>query len=150
MKYTQQELNEILAKHKNWLNGVNGGEQANLSYADLRYANLSYADLRYANFSSANLSYANFSSADLRYIIGEMKSLRSFQLEKYMVSYTDTILNIGCESHTIEDWKNFNDKKIKIMDRGALEWWNKWKPIIMQIIEIAPAEPTIYTIKEEE
>jgi hypothetical protein len=30
------------------------------------------------------------------------------------------------------------------MDRDALEWWNKWKPIIMQIIEMSPAEPAGY------
>lgn len=28
------------------------------------------------------------------------------------------------------------------MDSGALEWWTKWKPIIMQIIELAPCEET--------
>jgi hypothetical protein len=128
---------------------------ANLRYADLRYAdlrsadlrsaNLSYADLhssdlRYADVSSANLSYANLRSADLRYAIGEMRSLRSFQIEKYMVSYTESILNIGCQSHLIEDWKKFDDEKIKDMDYGALEWWTKWKPILMQIIEMSPAE----------
>jgi hypothetical protein len=44
---------------------------ANLRYADLRYANLRdanlrYADLRYANLSDANLCNANLSDANLR------------------------------------------------------------------------------------
>jgi hypothetical protein len=109
---------------------------------------LSYADFRYANFRYANLSSANLSSADFRYAVGEMQSLRSFQIEKYMVSYTDSILNIGCQSHTIEKWEAFDDEQINDMDGDALEWWNKWKPIIFQIIEMSPAKPTGYIEKE--
>jgi hypothetical protein len=152
--YTTEALKEILELHRKWLNGEDDGIRAdlrytNFSYADLRYTNLRYADLRYANLRYANLRYADFSYADLRYAIGEMRSLRSFQIENYMVSYTDSILNIGCQSHTIEKWKNFDDEKIKNMDSGALAWWIKWKPIIFQIIEMAPAEPTGYVEKEE-
>ncbi|MBA3789575.1 pentapeptide repeat-containing protein, partial [Patescibacteria group bacterium] len=47
----KEELIEILAKHKKWLLSVEGGECANLSYADLSYANL-----RSANLSGADLS----------------------------------------------------------------------------------------------
>jgi len=122
---------------------------ADLRFADLRSANLRYADLSSANLRYANLSYANLRYANLRYAIGEMRSLRSFQIEKYMVSYTDSILNIGCQSHTIEEWENFDDDRIKSMDSGALEWWTKWKPIIFQIIEMSPAKPTGYVEKEE-
>jgi len=170
--YTSEELKEILELHKKWLNGEEGGARADLSNANLSNANLSNAnlsnanlsnanlsnanlsnanlrsaDLRFANLSYANLSYADLRSADLRSAnlrsaIGEMRSLRSFQIEKYMVSYTDSILNIGCQSHTIEEWGNFDDEQISNMDDGALKWWGKWKPIIFQIIEMSPAEPT--------
>jgi uncharacterized protein YjbI with pentapeptide repeats len=34
------KLDEILAKHLKWANGKEGGERANLSFADLRSANL--------------------------------------------------------------------------------------------------------------
>ena len=44
-----------LALHKRWLHDKEGGEPADLSYANLRSANLSYADLRYANLESARL-----------------------------------------------------------------------------------------------
>ena len=40
---------------------------ADLRYANLRYANLSDADLRYANLRYANLSDANLSCANLSY-----------------------------------------------------------------------------------
>ena len=65
------KLDEILAKHLKWANGKEGGERANLRFADLRFAdlrfaNLSSADLRFANLSSADLSSADLSFADLR------------------------------------------------------------------------------------
>ena len=162
-KYTAEELKEILELHRKWLNN-DGGVRADLRSANLRSADLSSADLRSADLSSADLSSADLSSADLRsanlssadlrsadlrYAIGEMRSLRSFQIEKYMVSYTDSILNIGCQSYEIEEWKNFDYEKIKSMDGGALEWWDKWKTIIFKIIEMSPAEPTGYVEKEE-
>jgi hypothetical protein len=56
-----EQLKEILSKHLFWIRGE-GGERA-----DLRYANLSGADLRDANLGGANLSGANLSGADLRY-----------------------------------------------------------------------------------
>ena len=71
-KYTQTELDKIIADHNDWLLDENKGKCANLSYADLSYINLREVDLRSANLrgvtlSYANISYANLSSANLRY-----------------------------------------------------------------------------------
>ena len=88
---TKEQLNEILEKHKKWLNDEPGGERANLwganlrganlrgadlwgadlwgadlRGADLRGANLWGADLRGANLWGANLWGANLQEADLR------------------------------------------------------------------------------------
>ena len=51
-------LNEILKKHKMWLNNEENGERANLSDADLRNANLRNANLRGADLWNADLSGA--------------------------------------------------------------------------------------------
>ena len=59
-------LNEILEKHKMWLNGEKDGERANLNYAELRWADLSYTDLQGVYLSDANLSDANLRWVDLR------------------------------------------------------------------------------------
>ena len=64
----QSKLNEILEKHKHWVNGdCNGwGEmKANLYGADLREANLRGADLRGADLYGANLYRADLCGADL-------------------------------------------------------------------------------------
>ena len=89
-----EELKEILDKHKKWLNDEEGGERANLSYADLRYAdlynaNLSYANLRYADLSNANLSNANLYNADLRYANLYNANLYNANLSYANLSYAD-------------------------------------------------------------
>ena len=58
----KKELDYVISKHKEWIYG-DGGE-----CADLSYANLSGADLSYANLRGANLSYANLRDANLRYV----------------------------------------------------------------------------------
>ena len=71
-----EELEEILEKHRKWINSEYGGKRAdlrganlsdaNLRGADLRDADLRDADLRGANLSDANLRGANLSDANLR------------------------------------------------------------------------------------
>ena len=51
-----EKLKEILENHKKWLNG-DGGERANLCWANLREADLYGADLRGADLRGANLPY---------------------------------------------------------------------------------------------
>ena len=62
---TQKELQEILDKHKKWLNDEDGGERANLRGANLRGANIIGADLSDAYLIGANLRGANIIGADL-------------------------------------------------------------------------------------
>ena len=66
--YTKDELNDILASHKLWIDTAGKqGEQADLRFADLRFADLRYADLRNADLRSADLRYADLRYADLHY-----------------------------------------------------------------------------------
>ena len=71
-KVSQEELAEILEKHKKWLDDDPDGERAdlsdaNLSWANLSDANLSRANLLWANLSDADLSRANLSRAEIDY-----------------------------------------------------------------------------------
>lgn len=59
-------LNEMLDKHRRWLNLEEGGECANLSYSDLRNSNLRGSKLRGSNLRNSDLGYSNLSHSDLR------------------------------------------------------------------------------------
>ena len=144
--FTKEQLSEILAKHKVWLNNEEGGERANLSYADLSNADLSnadlcgadlsnadlrYANLRYANLSYTNLSNADLSGADLRFLhSANGKELACMNAGKYQVVLSKEKIAIGCKFFTVEEWKEFDDDKISKMDDGALEWRKQWKDLV--------------------
>ena len=130
---------------------------ANLRYADLRgadlwganlggvnlwCANLWGANLRGANLRDADLRRAHLWGANLRDCTGNMQHVKSVMCDQYAVAYTADVMQIGCERHTIEDWWGFDDERIAAMDGHALEWWRRWKPILKQIIDTSPAEPT--------
>jgi len=58
-------VQDVLAKHKLWLDGNEDGKCANLREADLREANLRWADLREADLSEAALRGADLRWANL-------------------------------------------------------------------------------------
>ena len=141
-------ISDILAKHQLWLDDEDGGECANLSCAnlscaDLSCANLSCANLSGANLSGANLSGANLSGANLCGAVGNLLHLKTIICDTYTVTYTAEAMQIGCQRHAIKDWWEFDDERIVGMDgKAALKFWRKWKPLLQQIIEASPAEPT--------
>ena len=62
---SQEELNEILKKHKMWLKDKESGKRADLRSVNLSYADLSYVYLKDANLEDADLSGANLWNANL-------------------------------------------------------------------------------------
>ena len=163
------ELQKILDEHKVWvesfrlrgdradLSGANlrlanlrGADLsgANLRGADLRGANLRGADLRLANLRDADLSGANLRGADLRGadldgVCGLNDWIKNIQIEDWPISYTSETMQIGCQRHPLDAWRNFSDAEIHAMDgRKALTFWHKWRETIFKIIEMAPAQPT--------
>ena len=52
-------LNEILEKHKKWLNFENDGVRADLSHSDMSHSNLSHSNLNKSDLSHSNLSHSN-------------------------------------------------------------------------------------------
>lgn len=124
--YAKEELEEILRQHRLWF-GANGGERANLREADLRGADFRRADLRGIRIWDS---------------IGNMREIKTIIVEKWVINYTFTHMQIGCENYSITEWLEFHDYAIEKMDSVALDWWHKWKDTIMKIIEMSPAKPT--------
>ena len=76
----KEELDNILTKHSDFLNGVAGGVRANLSFTDLHDADLKGADLKDADLSYANLKGADLKGADLSYADLEGADLKDADL----------------------------------------------------------------------
>ena len=124
------------------LRGANLGD-ANLRDADLRGANLGGADLRDADLRGANLGGADLGDANLNGTCGLNDWIKCIQIEDWPISYTSEVMQIGCQRHSLDAWRNFSDAEIRAMDgRRALTFWRKWKGWIFQTIEMAPAQPT--------
>jgi uncharacterized protein YjbI with pentapeptide repeats len=114
---------------------------ASLSDADLTDANLTRADLTRADLSGASLSDADLTDADLYGTIGNMRQVKSLQLETYPITYTKDRLQIGCKNYSFEKWQSFTDYEIQELDGDrALAFWRKWKTTIFKIVEMSPAE----------
>jgi len=80
-KMHHDELKTILAKHLDWLSGMEGGEAANLQYANLQGANLQDANLQDAKLQGANLQYANLQGANLQDAKLQSAKLQSAKLQ---------------------------------------------------------------------
>jgi len=109
---------------------------ADLSWANLRGANLSGADLSGADLSGANLYGANLRRADLRFLhSADGKIIATMNAGKYQVVVSKEKIAIGCQFHTVKQWKSFSDEQISKMDVGAVEWWGKWKDLVISFHE---------------
>ena len=81
---------------------------ANLGNADLANANLANADLANANLANANLWNANLANADLRNPKNKDKAVNVPMYCKWAHGITNgSLIRIGCEKRTIEDWDKF-------------------------------------------
>lgn len=122
-KISKEELEKILADHKEWLADPSKDKRADLREADLRWA-----DLRWADLSGAYLR-----GADLHWTIGDSREIKTLQLPKYHVVVTKNEIVIGCQQHLAKEWYKFTDEQISRMDKGALDWWNEWKSTIFKV-----------------
>ena len=124
------------------LGGANLGG-ADLSGANLSVANLYRADLGGANLGGADLSVADLGGANLGGANGVNDWIKCIQIDQYPITYTSDVMQIGCERHQINEWREFDDARILKMDgKAALRFWRKYKDWIFQTIELCPAKPT--------
>jgi len=80
----QEELEEILEMHIDWLYGVEGGKRADLRNVDLRNAKLCNADLQGANLCDVDLRNAKLRNVDL-----QSASLYDAKLRKVDLHYAN-------------------------------------------------------------
>lgn len=78
---------------------------ADLRGADLRNANLDDADLRGANLSGTNLDNADLCGANLRDANLGNNCVFSILGHRDPLVYVNGVLQIGCERHTLAEWR---------------------------------------------
>lgn len=54
---------------------------------------------------------------------------------KWSVTVCDSVMSIGCQTHSIGEWKKFTKKQIAEMSNDANEFWGKYKKIIFTMID---------------
>ncbi len=120
---------------------------ADLRGADLRGANLRGADLRGANLRGADLYDAKLRGADLRG--ADLRGAKAAPLFVYGLCWDVIIsglgkMRIGCQEHSVADWKSFDDARITRMDSEALEFWNQHKLMLLNMCDsyVHPVEET--------
>ncbi len=100
--------------------------RANLVGASLTGANLDRANLVGASLTGANLDRARY---------GENIPLTRIPLHllglEWPILILDTHIKIGCELHPTEKWAAFSDEEIASMEPNALEFWKKYKDLIL-------------------
>ncbi|MBF6887204.1 pentapeptide repeat-containing protein [Acinetobacter baumannii] len=120
---------------------------ADLRGANLRGANLRGADLRGANLRGADLRGANLRGADL--YGADLRGAKAAPLFVYGLCWDVIIsglgkMRIGCQEHSVADWKSFDDARITRMDSEALEFWNQHKLMLLNMCDsyVHPVEET--------
>jgi len=113
--------------------------RADLEGANLYGANLRRADLRRANLRRADLRRANLEGANLEGATGGVSTITGL---RWFVCIYDDRMSIGCENHAIEEWRVFDDDRIRAMDPRALKFWKVWKyKLMVRAEEIRESEP---------
>jgi len=118
---------------------------ANLSDVHFVTVNLNGADLSNADLSNSNLniattlSGANLDGAKIDNTIGNKLQIKSCQIDTYNIAYSVNELAIGHVQYLIHEWKNFSDEDIINIGGISINWWNKWKHWIFDLIEMSPA-----------
>ena len=109
---------------------------ADLKGADLKGAVIWGADLGGADLRGADLDLANLSGAKIRYDVIITKAPIQISGLEWPVTIWDQHMQIGCEFHSHEEWKNFSDDEWMTMGgKEALYLKRNQFPAILALCE---------------
>lgn len=105
-------------------------------------------NLHESRFMEAELAGANLEGVRIMMgAIGDGKHIKSLQCGEYPVTYTADMMQIGCGLRPIREWLEMTPSQVEHIEEICPNWWAKWKPILAQIVEASPAEPTVISEK---
>ena len=83
------------------------------------------------NFLYNLVPYADLRGADLLGTIYENDIPIIINTESYGIVKCKAYIQIGCQTHTPAEWGSFTNTQIAHMDKDALDFWNKYKDLIL-------------------
>lgn len=110
---TQQEVDEIVAKHQKWLRREEGGEKANFSRTNLTNVYFDNVDLSLVDFSNSYISDTKFSNSKFIYSNFNFTHIKKIVIEICDFSYS-TFMNSEFQNSNIIDtvFLNCNFKQL--------------------------------------
>ena len=80
---------------------------------------------------------------DCTYTVGALrwsgkpaKALLSLNGLRWPVSTDGKSIQIGCQHHSVDEWRAFDDRVIAKMDEEALTFWKKYKLVVLDLAEV--------------
>ena len=64
------------------------------------------------------------------------KNLLSLNGLRWPVSTDGKSIQIGCQHHSVDEWRAFDDRVIARMDSGALAFWTQHKKTVLGLAEV--------------
>ena len=64
------------------------------------------------------------------------KALLSLNGLRWPVSTDGKSIQIGCQHHSVDEWRAFDDRVIAKMDSAALEFWKEYKLVVLDLAEV--------------
>src|SRR5574341_437875 len=109
---------------------------ANLAGASLEDANLADASLAGASLAGAYLADANLAGAKWRDGIVLKRAPLYIHGLYWAVVILDDHMQVGCELHSLAEWREFDDARIVEMDgKSALRFWRAHKSALLALAE---------------
>ncbi|EAL5962736.1 pentapeptide repeat-containing protein [Campylobacter jejuni] len=119
---------------------IKGASFKNANLNDISSKNASFID---CNFSEASFHFCNFlrtefencifNNVNLRDCIGDMKNIFSVVLDTHVMSFTKIMMNLGCDTKTIKEWRNLSVDDLEDEEQKWL--WEYYKELIFEIID---------------
>ncbi|RTI85310.1 pentapeptide repeat-containing protein [Campylobacter jejuni] len=128
---SEKELVEYCILEGISLNNANL-ENINLSGLDFNNAFINGASFHFCNFLRTEFENCIFENVDLRDCIGDMKNIFSVVVDTYVMTFTKTMMNLGCDTKTIKEWRNVSVDDLEDEEQKWL--WSYYKDTIFEII----------------
>lgn len=109
---------------------------ADLSRSLMHNCDFTEAKLRRAVLANAEIVNCEFTHAALQGCVGDGHVILSMQLGQFSVTIHEDFVQIGCQGHTIHEWRRFDEHAIHAMNTMlAVDWDRQWRPVIEAVLE---------------